>query len=123
ADADVVVVAVKPGDVAATLETALPALGTDSLVVSIAAGVTIATLEALVPDRPVVRAMPNTPALVGAARPRLQVARTQAPNISISRSDCSARSASSFVSPSPRSTRSPDSRDLDWRMFSSLPKR
>jgi pyrroline-5-carboxylate reductase len=66
ADADVVVVAVKPDDVAATLETALPALGIDTLVVSIAAGVTIATLEALVPDRPVVRAMPNTPALVGA---------------------------------------------------------
>ena len=65
ADADVVVVAVKPGDVAATLETALPALGADTLVLSIAAGVTIATLEALVPDRPVVRAMPNTPALVG----------------------------------------------------------
>jgi pyrroline-5-carboxylate reductase len=66
ADADVVVVAVKPADVAATLEIALAALGTDTLVVSIAAGVTIATLEALVPHRPVVRAMPNTPALVGA---------------------------------------------------------
>jgi pyrroline-5-carboxylate reductase len=65
ADADVVVVAVKPGDVPATLETALPALGTGTLVVSIAAGVTIATLESLVPQRPVVRAMPNTPALVG----------------------------------------------------------
>jgi pyrroline-5-carboxylate reductase len=64
ADADVVVVAVKPGDVAATLATALPALGADALVVSIAAGVTIATLERLAPDRPVVRAMPNTPALV-----------------------------------------------------------
>jgi pyrroline-5-carboxylate reductase len=65
ADADVVVVAVKPGDVPATLETARPALGTDTLVLSIAAGVTIATLEALAPERPVVRAMPNTPALVG----------------------------------------------------------
>ena len=32
---------------------------------SIAAGVTIASLEALAPGRPVVRAMPNTPALVG----------------------------------------------------------
>jgi pyrroline-5-carboxylate reductase len=64
ADADVVVVAVKPNDVPATLETALPALGTDTLVLSIAAGVTIATIEGLVPDRPVVRAMPNTPALV-----------------------------------------------------------
>src|SRR5207344_1225242 len=35
------------------------------LVLSIAAGVTINAVEALVPDRPVVRAMPNTPALVG----------------------------------------------------------
>jgi pyrroline-5-carboxylate reductase len=65
ADADVVIIAVKPGDVGPTLETALAALGTDTLVVSIAAGVTIGTIEACVPDRPVVRAMPNTPALVG----------------------------------------------------------
>ena len=65
ADADVAVVAVKPNDVPATLEIAAPALPPDTLVLSIAAGVTIATLEALAPDRPVVRAMPNTPALVG----------------------------------------------------------
>lgn len=64
-DADVVVVAVKPGDVATTLEIAAPALGADTLIVSIAAGVTIAALERGAPDRPVVRAMPNTPALVG----------------------------------------------------------
>ena len=65
ADADVVVVAVKPGDVEGTLETALPALGAGTLVLSIAAGVTIARIETFVPERPVVRAMPNTPALVG----------------------------------------------------------
>jgi pyrroline-5-carboxylate reductase len=65
ADADVVVVAVKPGDVAVTLETALPALGSDTLVLSIAAGLPLARVEPLVPERPVVRAMPNTPALVG----------------------------------------------------------
>lgn len=63
-DAEAIVVAVKPGDVAGVLKAALPALGATTLVVSIAAGVTIATIEALVPDRPVVRAMPNTPALV-----------------------------------------------------------
>ena len=40
-------------------------LRSETLVLSIAAGVTIAALEALVPGRPVVRAMPNTPALVG----------------------------------------------------------
>src|SRR5262249_59039588 len=58
ADADVVVVAVKPGDVATTLETALPALPPDTLVVSIAAGVTVATPQALLPPRPRLRAMP-----------------------------------------------------------------
>jgi pyrroline-5-carboxylate reductase len=63
-DADVVVVAVKPGDVAAVLEAASSALEPETLVVSIAAGVSIATLEAAAPGRPVVRAMPNTPALV-----------------------------------------------------------
>jgi len=63
-DADVVVVAVKPADVVGVLDAALSALGDDTLVVSIAAGVGIAAIEAAVPGRPVVRAMPNTPALV-----------------------------------------------------------
>ncbi len=54
-------VAVKPGDVAASLEGLAP-----TRVLSIAAGVTTATLEAALPaGTPVVRAMPNTPALVG----------------------------------------------------------
>lgn len=65
-DADVVVVAVKPPDVADALDAALPALAPGTLVLSVAAGVPIARLEALVPDRPVVRAMPNLGALVGA---------------------------------------------------------
>jgi pyrroline-5-carboxylate reductase len=64
AEAEVVVVAVKPGDVAAALDGAASALAPGALVLSIAAGVTIAALEALVPGHPVVRAMPNTPALV-----------------------------------------------------------
>ena len=64
ADADVVIVAVKPHDVAGVLEQAGSSLAEDTLVLSIAAGVTIATVEAAAPGRPVVRAMPNTPALV-----------------------------------------------------------
>ena len=64
AEADVVVAAVKPGDVAAALDGAASALAPGALVLSIAAGVTIAALEARVPGHPVVRAMPNTPALV-----------------------------------------------------------
>jgi pyrroline-5-carboxylate reductase len=67
ADADAVVVAVKPGDVTGALDQALPSLGADTLVVSIAAGVRISTVEAAAPGRPVVRAMPNTAALVGRA--------------------------------------------------------
>jgi pyrroline-5-carboxylate reductase len=65
ADADVLVVSVKPGDVAGVLETCAPALPDQALVLSIAAGVRIAALEAAAPGHPVVRAMPNTPAVVG----------------------------------------------------------
>jgi pyrroline-5-carboxylate reductase len=63
-DADVVVLAVKPGDVPAVLGAAEPTLAASTLILSIAAGVSIATLERHAPGRPVVRAMPNTPALV-----------------------------------------------------------
>lgn len=65
AGADAIVVAVKPDDVVAALEAAAPALPEGALVLSIAAGVRIADIEAVVPGHPVVRAMPNTPALVG----------------------------------------------------------
>jgi pyrroline-5-carboxylate reductase len=64
--ADGHVVAVKPADVEVACR-ALAHEGSRSPVLSIAAGVTLARLEAaLGPDIPVVRAMPNTPALVGA---------------------------------------------------------
>lgn len=59
------VLAVKPGDVPAVCG-AVAEAGTDR-VLSIAAGVTLATLERSLGGGPaVVRAMPNTPALVGA---------------------------------------------------------
>ena len=63
--ADGAVIAVKPGDVeAACRETAAAGAGR---VLSIAAGVRLANLESwLGQGTPVVRAMPNTPALVGA---------------------------------------------------------
>ena len=64
-DAAVVVVAVKPDDVATALEACAPVLADGALVLSIAAGVTIETLESGAPGHPVVRAMPNTGALVG----------------------------------------------------------
>jgi pyrroline-5-carboxylate reductase len=65
AEAEVLVVAVKPDDVPAALEACAPSLPEGALVLSIAAGVTIAALEQALPGYPVVRAMPNTGALVG----------------------------------------------------------
>ncbi len=67
ADVDVVVVAVKPETSPARWSRPQRASDPTALVVSIAAGVRLATLEAAAPGRPVVRAMPNTPALVGRA--------------------------------------------------------
>ncbi|MBF0260969.1 MAG: pyrroline-5-carboxylate reductase [Magnetococcales bacterium] len=65
--ADVVVVAVKPGVVAGVLDEVADALGSGVLVISIAAGVTLATLAAHLPaGQPLARVMPNTPGLVGA---------------------------------------------------------
>lgn len=64
AAADGTVIAVKPGDVPAACRAA--AAAGSGRVLSIAAGVTAAALEAeLAPGTAVVRAMPNTPALVG----------------------------------------------------------
>lgn len=60
------VVAVKPQVLDAALPPLRKALAPGTLVLSIAAGKTIATLESLLgAGRPVVRAMPNTPAAVG----------------------------------------------------------
>ena len=67
-DARIVIVAVKPPMVPELLRQIAPVLRSDAVVVSVAAGVTVATMEALVPDSVrVIRSMPNTPALVGKA--------------------------------------------------------
>lgn len=64
--ADVVVVAVKPGDVETVLAEISPVLRAGTLVVSVAAGLPTAWYEARLPEgTPVVRVMPNTPAVVG----------------------------------------------------------
>ncbi len=64
--AGIVLLGVKPAMVPDALREVADALPQDALVVSVAAGVTTATMEALVPNA-VVRTMPNTPALVGEA--------------------------------------------------------
>ncbi len=58
----VVVVAVKPKDVPALLDQISGVITDEQVVVSLAAGITIATFEEALPGVPVVRSMPNTPA-------------------------------------------------------------
>ena len=66
--ANLVLVCVKPAFVAPLLALLHEngALSAETLVVSIAAGVNLATLQTAAPNVPVIRVMPNTPALVGA---------------------------------------------------------
>ncbi|HEX6244391.1 MAG TPA: pyrroline-5-carboxylate reductase [Polyangiales bacterium] len=64
---DVIVLAVKPQVLPAVLAQIAPQLKSQTLVISIAAGIPIARISAgLNGHRRIVRAMPNTPALVGA---------------------------------------------------------
>ncbi len=68
AGADIVLIGVKPLMVPDLLREIAPSLRPGTIVVSLAAGVTIETFESIVGEGvPVVRAMPNTPAVVGAA--------------------------------------------------------
>ncbi|HEX7477729.1 MAG TPA: pyrroline-5-carboxylate reductase, partial [Polyangiales bacterium] len=64
--ADIVVLSVKPQVFASLLTEIGAKLGADTLVISIAAGVPLSAIEARLGEARVVRAMPNTPALVGA---------------------------------------------------------
>ena len=68
AAADIVLVGVKPVMVPDLLREIAPALRPGTIVVSLAAGVTIATFEGILGrDVAVIRSMPNTPAVVGKA--------------------------------------------------------
>ncbi len=62
----VILFAVKPQSMAGLLKEIASSITKDHLLVSIAAGVTLATMEAALPGHRIVRVMPNTPALVGA---------------------------------------------------------
>lgn len=63
---DILVVAVKPKVIVQALSEALPFIKKDTVIVSIAAGVTLANLEKVLgADKKIVRIMPNLPSLVG----------------------------------------------------------
>jgi pyrroline-5-carboxylate reductase len=68
AGADVVLVAVKPAYVTQVLKDVADNLDDNALVISVAAGITTSAMQSVLPeDVAVVRAMPNTPAIVGRA--------------------------------------------------------
>jgi pyrroline-5-carboxylate reductase len=64
--ADVILLAVKPAYVIEVLDQVNKVVSQDALVISVAAGVQTKTMEAHLPESvSVIRAMPNTPALIG----------------------------------------------------------
>jgi len=68
ASADIVLIGVKPLMVPDLLREIAPVLRPGTVLVSLAAGVTISTFESIVGEGiPVIRSMPNTPAVVGKA--------------------------------------------------------
>lgn len=64
--ADYLILAVKPHQLSAILQDIHPFLKISSVIVSVAAGVTCAQLQKFLtrPEAPIIRAMPNTPALI-----------------------------------------------------------
>ncbi len=78
--ANVLVLATKPDQVAAALADISGAFTKNHLLISIAAGVTLAKLEAALPaGARVIRVMPNTPALVGAGASAFALGKTATP--------------------------------------------
>ncbi len=64
-NADTVLLVVKPQDIAGVLVDISPVLDPNTLIISLAAGITTASMEANLPTgQPVARVMPNTPSLV-----------------------------------------------------------
>lgn len=66
-DADIVLLCVKPQTLGDLVQELAPELRPDQLIISIAASVPTSYIEKRLPERsPVIRAMPNTPSMVGA---------------------------------------------------------
>jgi pyrroline-5-carboxylate reductase len=80
AEADVLVVAVKPQDIDPVLDDLAPVVNDRNLIVSLCAGLPTSLYERKLPDSiPVVRVMPNTPMLVGQAMSAISAGRHAQP--------------------------------------------
>jgi len=64
---NILVLSIKPQDMTAALESIKDTIKQDCLIISIAAGIEISAITQILGDRPIVRVMPNTPALIGEA--------------------------------------------------------
>lgn len=62
---DIVILSVKPQDLLAAIEPLTAAFNPNQIVISIAAGITIETLEKFMPSCRIARVMPNTPSIIG----------------------------------------------------------
>jgi pyrroline-5-carboxylate reductase len=62
---DVLVLSVKPQNMTEALQSMKDSVRAQTLIISIAAGIKVSNISAVLGDRPVVRVMPNTPALIG----------------------------------------------------------
>jgi pyrroline-5-carboxylate reductase len=71
---DVIVISVKPKDIRAVVSEIAGVVTPDQVVISVLAGVDLATLQEMLPGRPIIRAMPNTPAAVDLGMTALSVA-------------------------------------------------
>ncbi|MUT65430.1 pyrroline-5-carboxylate reductase [Paenibacillus sp. NEAU-GSW1] len=65
-DADIIFLAMKPKDAAAAIASIAPFVNNNQLIVSVIAGISIATIEKLLGNQvPIVRTMPNTSSTIG----------------------------------------------------------
>ncbi|MDF2569777.1 MAG: proC [Sporomusa sp.] len=63
--ADILFLTVKPQVISSVIDSIAPVVAKTTVVVSVAAGVTIATFQSKMPGVPIIRVMPNTPVAVG----------------------------------------------------------
>lgn len=64
-ECDIVVLAMKPQDLPAAIENMSSAFNENQIVISLAAGINMKSLEKLIPHGRLIRLMPNTPSLIG----------------------------------------------------------
>lgn len=75
-DADLIVLGVKPKQITAVLAELVGEIGRNAVVISMAAGIQLKTMSAVVENPNLIRTMPNTPALVGKGVTGLAAAET-----------------------------------------------